>query len=229
MQKIKQIVSGAFTQLVKLRWVLFFLYASILLLFVLLHTISRSSDRITLSYFTRDISAIGGLPFYAGLVSQIGGLFWFATLAICVFTLFILEAQGRSDKSPRRFLLQASILSAVLLLDDFFLFHEDIGPDYLHIGEKSIVLSYLILGAVFLFSNRRVILASEYLLLGLALALFMLSIFVDATDLEEIDRFGFFLTEQFLIFLEDGFKFVGVSTWLLYFSRYGYKRITEIQ
>ena len=51
---------------------------------------------------------------------------------------------------------------------------------------------------------------------------------LETLDLEEFDRYGLFFTEQFQIFLEDGFKFVGVATWLLYFARYGYQKIVAL-
>lgn len=225
MERVKPIVQGTFSQLGRLWKLLLFLYASILLLFVILDLISRSSDEITLSYFTRDISAIGNLPFFAGLVSQLGGLLWSAALAVCLFSYFVLRGQRQEARSSRRFLLQAALLTGVLLLDDFFLFHEDIGPDYLHISEKVIVLSYGLIASAFLFFNLREILSSEYLILGLALGLFGLSIFVDAFGLEQLEAFGPVFNEQFSIFLEDGFKFVGVATWLVYFARYGAQRI----
>jgi hypothetical protein len=225
MERVKAIFTGLFTQLGKLWKVLLFLYGSILLFFVVLNVISRSSDHITLSYFTRDVSAIGDLPFYAGLVSQLGGLLWSAALTICIFTFILLKRLGPDTERSRRFLLQAVILTGTLLLDDIFLFHEDIGPDYLHLSERVIVLSYLILTVLFLFINFREILSSEYLLLGLALAMFGLSIFLDAADLDDYDRYGLFFSEQFQIFLEDGFKFVGIATWLAYFLRYSVQRI----
>ena len=225
MEIVKPIFTGLITQVGKLWKELLFLYGSILLLFVVLNVISRSSDQITLSYFTRDVSAIGDLPFYAGLVSQLGGLLWSAALTICIFTFFLLKRFGPDTERSRRFLLQAVILTGVLLLDDFFLFHEDIGPDYLHLSERVIVLSYLILTVLFLFINHREILSSEYLLLGLALAMFGLSIFLDAADLDNYDQYGLFFTEQIQIFLEDGFKFVGIATWLAYFVRYSVQHI----
>lgn len=229
MERVKPIVAGIFMQLGKLWKVLLFLCGSLLLFLGVLAMVSRSSDRITLSYFTRDISAIGELPFFAGLVSQLGGLLWSAALTICIFTLILFKETGRDTGQSRRFLLQAAVLTATLLLDDFFLFHEDIGPDYLHLSEKAIVLIYFILTALFLFMNFREILSSEYLILGMALAMFGLSIFIDGANLDRYDQYGLFFTEQFQIFLEDGFKFVGVATWLLFFARYAYQKILLIK
>lgn len=229
MLKTNQIIRGVFGQLNQLWRLLLFLYASILVFFVILDLISRTSDKITLSYFTRDITAIGHLPFFAGLVSQLGGLLWAATLAICLFTFFILKRGGQEAGSARRFLLQAAILTAVLLLDDFFQFHESIGPDYLHVSEKMVVLAYGIYTLFFLFSNFNEILRSEYLILGLALGLFGLSVAMDGLHLEDIDMFSGFMNEQLSIFLEDGLKFVGVATWLVFFARYGYQKITALR
>ncbi len=228
MENVRQIVNGTYTQLGRLWKILLAVYAIVLIFFIILDLISRSSDHITLSYFTRDISAIGNLPFFAGLVSQLGGLFWAATLAICVFTFFVLKRQGQNAVSSRRFLIQAAILTGVLLLDDFFLFHEDIGPDYLHISEKLIIPAYGLIALGFLFFNFREILASEYLILGLALGLFGLSVFMDAVHLEKYEQLGRLINEQSSIFLEDGFKFVGVITWLVFFSRYAYQRLSAL-
>jgi hypothetical protein len=225
MERAKQLVGNALDQVRGLWKFLLFLYLPIVLFFILLGSISRASGDITLSYFTRDISAIGRLPFYAGLVSQIGGLLWSAALTICIFTYFFLRRQDQ--KSSRQFVLHATLLTAVLLLDDFFLFHEDIGPDYLHIGEKVIVLFYLFLCMGFLLLNIREVLSGEFVLLGAALALFGISIFIDAVDLDEIDLYESFVSEQLNIFLEDGFKFVGVATWLAYFARYGYHKLVS--
>ena len=229
MENVKNIASGAISQLGKLWKVLLILFASFLIFFVILDLISRSSDQITLSYFTRDISAIGNLPFYAGLVSQLGGLLWSATLTVCLFAFFLLKNRGRETVFSRRFLLQAAILTGILMLDDFFLFHEDIGPDYLHISEKIIVPAYGLLALAFLFFNVREILRSEYLILGLAFVLFGLSIFIDAVDLDDISMLSSIFTEQFSIFLEDGFKFMGVATWLVYFSRYSVQKLEATQ
>ena len=226
MEKAKQVLHISLDQLRTLWKFLLFLYLPIILFFVLLGSISRASGDLTLSYFTRDISAVGGLPFYAGVISQIGGLFWSAALAICLFTYIILRRQDA--KSSRRFLLHAALLTAVLLLDDFFLFHEDIGPDYLHIGEKAIVLFYLLLCIGFLLFNINEILSSEFMILGVALALFGLSIFIDAVDLDEIDLYERFINDQLEIFVEDGLKFLGVATWLAYFARYGYQKIVSL-
>lgn len=224
MQKLKDIVLGGLAQFKKLWLVFLFLYLPILLLFIVIDIVSRASDELTLSYFTRDVTAIGNLPFYAGVVSQLGAMLWSAALAVCVLTVTLLKSQNQNGRA-RRFLIQAAILTAVLLLDDIFLFHEDIGPDYFGISEKVIAVFYFLLCLAFLVLNMREILSSEYSILGLALAMFGASMFLDAANLDKYDEYGILFSDQFQIFLEDGFKFVGIATWLLYFARYGIQRL----
>jgi hypothetical protein len=59
----------------------------------------------------------------------------------------------------------------------------------------------------FLVGFRRVILEGDFLLLGLALGFFGLSVAVDV------------FTDRELYLWEDGAKFVGIVTWLAYFVR----------
>jgi hypothetical protein len=221
----RQLIAGISVQFKKLWRLLLLLYLPILLLFIVLRIISHYSDRITLSYLTRDVAAIANLPFYAGLMSQMGGLMWAASLAICIFASITLGRQNQSSKASRQLLLHASILTAVLLVDDMFQFHEEIGEDYLGISEKLSVLVLVSLGLFFLFANLREIFTSEYLILGLALSFLGLSVFLDAADLEEFGAIGRFFSNQLQTFAEDGLKFAGILTWLVYFARYSYQRI----
>ena len=228
MDKLKPIVVDGFAQFKRIGRVLLAVYLPILAFFTVLGIVSRSSDDLTLSYLTRDVVALGDLPFFAGLTSQIGGMLWSATLAVCVFTLILLYRQ-KENVSAKRFLFQAAILTSILLLDDIFLVHEDIGPDYLNISEKKIVITYLLITLVFLFWNRSEILSSDYLILGIALGMFAMSIFLDGADLDDYENYSIIFGEQVQIFLEDGFKFVGIATWLVYFAQYGYQKIVAVE
>lgn len=58
-----------------------------------------------------------------------------------------------------------------------FQFHEEIGEDYLGVSERLVVLSYGVLGLIFLAINLGEIFRSEYLILGLVLFLFAMSAF----------------------------------------------------
>jgi hypothetical protein len=90
------------------------------------------------------------------------------------------------------------------------------------------VISYFLFTVFFLIANRNEILSSEYLVLGLALSLFAISIVLDAADLDDFERLDTFFWEQFLLFLEDAFKFLGIATWLVYFARYASQKIRAL-
>lgn len=223
MNEIRKYTAGALVQGRQVGRMLFFVYLAIGLLFVGVGILSQLVDGASLEFFLRDIVATGKLPFFAGFVSQLGGMLWCASLTVCLFSLLILRPRNGSLIASRRFLLQAALLTGVLLLDDIFLFHEEVAPEYLHIGEKFVMAGYLLLGIAFVFFNRNEILSSEYFLLGLALALLGASVFLDALP---IDDFGLrYFWKRLEIFLEDGFKFAGIATWLIYFVRYAAHKI----
>jgi hypothetical protein len=131
----------------------------------------------------------------------------------------------RTDEfaSSKRFLLQFGIITFVLLIDDMFLFHGEIAPKILHIDKHIVIAVYLIMVGYFLYSNWGEILSSEYLLLLLALVLFIASVLFDSLPLQ---YFNFYrLVDQFRFFLEDGFRFAGVAAWLTFIACYALRRI----
>jgi hypothetical protein len=223
MNEIRKYTSGALVQGRQLWRTLLFVYLAIGLLFVGVGVLSQVVNGVSLEFFLRDIVATGKLPFFAGFVSQLGGMLWCASLTVCLFSLLVLRRQNGSLASSKRFLLHAAILTGILLLDDIFLFHEEVAPNYLHIPEKLVMAGYLLLGVAFVFLNVNEILSSEYLLLGLALACLGISVFLDALPIDDFGLRYFFTRLE--IYLEDGFKFAGITTWLIYFVRYAAQKI----
>jgi hypothetical protein len=223
---MQQFTEGAISQIRGLWKVLFYLYLPIALLFLAVGVLSRVITGASLAFFLRDVVATGKLPFFAGFVSQLGGILWSAALAICLFGWVMMQRQPDKFKSSKRFLLQGSFLTGLLLLDDIFLFHEEIAPEYLHISELIVFSVYMIVGIVFVFSNWKEILSSEYIILLIAFGMFATSIFLDALPLDSFHLRYFW--EQLELFLEDGFKFAGIATWLTYFVRYTMTRFEVI-
>ena len=227
MNEIRKYSAGALSQGRQLWRTLLFVYLAIGLLFVGVGFLSQVVNGASLEFFLRDIVATGKLPFFAGFVSQIGAMLWCASLTVCLFSLLILHRRNGSLASSKRFLLHAAVLTGVLLLDDIFLFHEEVAPFYLHIPEKLVIAGYLLLGIVFVVLNRNEILSSEYLLFLLALALLGTSVLLDALPIDDFGLRYFF--KQLEIFLEDGFKFAGITTWLIYFIRYAAQKIDPLR
>lgn len=202
------------------------LYLPIGLLFLTVGALSRVSEDMTLSLIMRNPVIMGELPYYTGFVPQVGALLWCASLTVCLFSLTILHQRDDTFRGARRFLLQAAILTGLLMADDIFLFHGEIAPKLLNISSVVIVTGYLVMALLVVSVNWREILLSEYLILLLALVLFGASISFDAfskliSGLPQMLR-------QFMFFFEDGFKFAGTATWLVYFARFAGQQLNMI-
>jgi hypothetical protein len=219
MSKFKAIIVDGLTHIRSNGKLLLLIYVPILLLFVVIAVVSRLTPGLEMAYFTRDITAIADIPFYAGLVSQVGVILWSATAAVCLFTTLMLRLQKR-NLSAQRFLFQAGILTALLLLDDVFLFHDSVFTEYLHIRQRYVFLLYLVLILGFLLLNLQVILEREYWILGVAFLLFGASLFIDNVHLYKLEPFKALITKSRSTILEDAPKLAGIATWLLYFTRY---------
>lgn len=162
--------------------------------------------RIPVSALMADPLAVAGdLPVYTGIVSTIEGLLWCATAAVCLFTVAV--ARRKRSTSPLGLLAAAGAVSALLLADDVFLFHDDVFPHYLGVDEAQVFAAYGVLVTLVVVAFRKTILGTDYLLLAIALGAFAMSIGVD--QYEAFDP----------ILLEDGAKLVGIVTWAAYFMR----------
>jgi len=167
-------------------------------------------DCIEVGTITRDPAQLTGCSPFLGVMSNIGILFWCSSASICFFCSVILREDG--DKQNASFLFSAALVTFILMIDDYFLFHDVLFPDYLHIHEFFIYFAYVLIICVFLITYHSLILETEYIILLLAFAFFGLSISVDI--LARFFRFaGTFL-------FEDGFKFLGIVSWFTYYTRF---------
>ena len=164
---------------------------------------------IPIGKLTRDPASITGVPIYTGFLSQIGVLLWSASTTICLFCASLLST--RQDKLRiKPFLLTSGLLSLILGLDDIFLLHERVFPD-LGVAEEIVFASYAAFLFFYLFRFRAIILKTEYILLGMALLFFGVSITLDVFEPAGIDPYLW----------EDGAKLAGIVSWLAYFFRTG--------
>lgn len=201
-------------QLRRLKWLLLVLYAPVLTLMAGIAWLGDDWAR----YLLRDAHSLAELPFFAGIVSNIGVLCWTVALAVCFFSGALIRRK-HAERDVGRFFYAAGALTTLLMLDDFFLLHEDLFRYYLPLPEWLVFGAYAALAVVFLLRYRRVILATEYLLLLLAVALLGLSVAVDVAQQlitpEQFRNIGGYV-------LEDGYKFAGIVAWTAYFVRTGY-------
>lgn len=165
---------------------------------------------IEASNFTRDPVQVFRGQAYIGMLSNLGILFWMATVSITFFSSILLRKQGQQSEGAN-FLFYSALITAFLMIDDLFLFHERLFPVFFSIPEIIVYLTYgLILLAYFakFFSK---ILDGEFALLFCAVALLGSSVLIDVAS-HFIRIWGLYL-------FEDGFKFMGIVTWFLYFNR----------
>jgi len=189
------------------------------LLFLFFCIVSISSYyNIPVANFTGDPALINGGHPFIGILSNIGILIWSFTVAICLFSSVILLKNKKTEASI--FLLFSSLLTMFLLLDDLFMFHERIFPQYLHIPQKTVYSGYLITIILYFIKFRKfIILKTEYIVLFLACGFFGLSILYDMIMPQSHDSINYLI--------EDGLKFYGITTWFIFFVRTSYIQVSK--
>ena len=190
-------------------WTFALVFAPALLLLALTVLVSIGAD-LPLALFSRDpMATMNGHPL-TGVLSTLGILVWCGAVAICLFSAATLQGlEGCS--SLIRFFAFSGAITLMLALDDLFMIHDDLGERYLRVGEKPVLLVYAALVGWYVISFRRVILRSDFTLLILAFLLFGFSVVVDLFQ-------GRWLS-PWRIFVEDGFKFLGIMSWSGYLIR----------
>lgn len=155
----------------------------------------------------RDLIAIGEVPLWSGLISQIGGMVMTSAAAIGLFAYF---AADRAKRPSREFLLFAGALSLVLAVDDILLLHDGW---LLRAGvpEALTQMTYGVAAIAFVIAFRRQLLAMDRLaqacLLG-ALGAMACSAVADVL-----------MESAANLYVEEGSKQLGFVFWLLFVAR----------
>jgi hypothetical protein len=162
---------------------------------------------VPVAYLVRDPLAVAReapkcCSVYYGVISNLGVMLWMAAAAICLFTA-LMAYTARAGSARTGFFLAGGLFTLWLGMDDFFLVHEEVLPQF---GIPQIVTYavYAAIGLVYLIAAWRFILTSRvslFLIAGLALAG---SMGLDALVASEAPLW---------VFLEDALKFVGIAFW----------------
>ncbi len=161
-----------------------------------------------LDVLVRDPMATAGGHPLTGALSHVGVLTWWAAAVVCVFAGFLVRRWGGGSEAAW-FLLWAGAISALLALDDLFMFHDDLLWRHTPVPQRAAIAVIVLVVVVFVWRFRRVIAQSEWSLLAVAGALFALSIGVDFVS----DRMA---TAPEVTFVEDWLKLVGILAWATY-------------
>lgn len=151
-----------------------------------------------------------------GIVSNFGLMFWSAAAGIA---LVAWESLRRRDGDPRlrRFFLATGLFTALLLVDDAFLLHEQVLPG-LGFGERYVKATYLGLALVYGLGFRRELTRDGGLVLLVPAAAFFAASFVFDNP-ASVRAMGLLEVDFVSYAVEDGAKFVGIALWLAFVSR----------
>ena len=105
-----------------------------------------------------------------GFFSNLGVLGWAAGAVVALFAAWIL-ARTRAPRGSVRFHIMGGSFTALLLLDDFFLFHDALAPRYLHVPQNVVYALYGLCFVAFVVTCRREIAARNPSLFVLAVGL----------------------------------------------------------
>lgn len=176
---------------------------------------------IPFGWFTREPATLYKFHPFAGFLSNLGSLIWCSAAAICLFSSEILRrTEGRRERFW--FLVCSALLTLALLFDDALLLHEYFAPRHFGIPEEVVYVFLGTITAIYLLVFRRLILRTEYLVLGVALGYFAVSVAIDAVLEKWLWRIG-----EWVYLVEDGAKFLGLVSWCLYYARTSYQFLTE--
>ncbi|HLT49725.1 MAG TPA: hypothetical protein VKZ90_04685 [Aequorivita sp.] len=169
---------------------------------------------------TSDPTAIAGINPLSGVLSNLGVVLWCAATSCCVLTAMIFRSIG--SKKLYSFFLYSSFLSAFLMFDDLFQFHEDLSAE---IGLNQKVI-YVLLGTAvitYLVYFRKILLQTNIIPFLIALLFLFVSVF---TDTIVYKVFGSQLGD-WLYLIEDGAKWIGIVFWCYYFLYTSFQLITK--
>ena len=171
-----------------------------------------SMTSIPLRRLMLDPTEVTQVPFYTGIMSNLGTLLWTAAASICLFiAIFMAQMVGKAWKN---FFLVSGLLTLILLLDDLLRIHDEIFPVYLGIKGDIFGIGYVLFIGVYLFRFRKLIVQYPYAFLMMALGFFGVSVAIDVapTGLKHL------FPEADIVFFEDGAKLLGIANWLAYFA-----------
>ena len=153
----------------------------------------------------RDPAQLSGQSSFLGFLSNIGIWLWISSAAICFFTALNIDSADNDKRKELLFL--AGMLSLMLAVDDFFMIHDR------YVSQKICYLTYAVCAVTLLIRHYKTIIEIDgvaFLLAGLLLALSILT---------DLSGNHIPLKYRYVQVFEEGFKFIGVTSWLYFNCR----------
>jgi hypothetical protein len=147
-----------------------------------------------------------------GIFSYFGILMWAAATACCAVAWVFLTRTSRSHPL-RPWFLASALLSGALTIDDTFLIHELVLPEYVGIPEVLVLLGYTAAIGWYLIRFRRELLTRADSAVFLASVLLLGSSVAVDVAIPMVGSFAYANT------IEDLPKLLGITAWLYFFFR----------
>jgi hypothetical protein len=171
--------------------------------------IARVHFEIPWQHMMGDPAVATGWPFYLGFVSNVGAVLWAAAASIFLFTFYVHRSSG-GDAQWGRFALCSGLFVGLLGLDDLFMLHDEVFPEYFSISQSLVVASYAGLATLYVARFAALIAQTAYPVFVAAIAMLGASAALDQIQ----DHFSIaFVGREFV---EDAAKLLGIGTWLSY-------------
>ena len=156
----------------------------------------------------RDLAQTCSTPAGVGLLSNLCYLLWLAASAVALFTTYggLPGIRGKQ----KELLACGGWFSLILCVDDMFLLHDR------YIGQTFLYLIYILFSFLVATRYRKQLMASKGELFLLSVALLGTSIWIDLLQPVERDQPVVYMLSQLF---EEGAKFLGIATWVLYWCQ----------
>lgn len=143
-----------------------------------------------------------------GVFSNIGILAWCAGATVALLSAWLLARAG-APREVVRFHVFGGGFTALLMVDDFFLIHDDLAQRYLNLSQEPVYALYAGIFATYLWTSRRELLARNPALLVLAVGLLG---FMAGADVLNASRY------KLVSLAMSGSKLLGIVTWAAFFT-----------
>lgn len=153
-----------------------------------------------------DPAAAAGMPWFTGLISNLGVLAWTLGAVAAAGAAHIAHLGQRFRAAM--FLRHAAVVGALLTFDDLFQLHASVFPKVFGVPKAAVLFIYGLGVAVWALTHAAEIVRTRWGLLFAAGVGISLSVAVDQVS----------LGQDWALLAEDGAKFLGILAWAAYFT-----------
>ncbi|MFK5582851.1 hypothetical protein [Serinicoccus sp. LYQ131] len=173
------------------------------ILFIILASAFGWSDHYR---WTADVATLTMAKPWDGMLSSLGMIVWSSAVAISVFVAATWWKE--SDERINKLLAAAAFVTAVLLVDDLFMFHDEVLPQFMGVPEKVATIGVALFPLALLWFFRSTILKTPWRLLAIGVGYLAFMAVVDTLEHS--------VTIPAHHVWEEGAKFLGILHWCGY-------------